>query len=154
MKKKIFILLSTIISMNTFADPSPSKKWEQKNSKCTVITDGGEYPMFTVYKDKKNIFKPKSDGVSGVSFSNDGGFVAIGSSEVNKIDVRGKYYNIAIINCESDKISGYNVAIKGVTAAWPKKWRISDKELELGAYFSNVPGERTLMLDFHKLKLP
>ena len=151
--EKILLSVLLLLSLQVKADTQSSKSYLAKNSQCNVRSTSGEYPSFTVFKNNKIIFKPKSDGVEGVVFSKDGKYVALGSSEVNMIDVEGKDYHIAIVNCVNEKVVGFNLDIKDVSAAWPKDWSKSNEELEIG-YYAKTPGEKIHKLDVRKLKLP
>lgn len=150
---KILPTILILLSLELKADTQSSKSYAAKNSECLVKSTAGEYSSFTVFKNNKIIFKPKSEGLEGVVFSKDGKYVALGSSEVTMIDVEGKDYHIAIVNCVNEKLVGFNLEIKGVSAAWPKDWSKSNEELEIG-YYAKTPGEKIHKLDVRKLKLP
>lgn len=142
-----------VFNNSLYGDPSPFRKYQQDNSKCSVESTAGEYPLFSIIKGEQIIFKPKSDGVSGVSFSNDGKYIALGSSEIDMIDVNGKYFHLVIVNCETEAVAGFNLDIKGLTAAWPTKWDKKGKWLDY-AYYADKPGKQKGRLLFSKNRLP
>ncbi len=74
-------------------------------------------------------------------------------TKINMIDVDGKDYFIAIVNCVNEKVVGFNFEIKDVSAACPKDWSKSNEVLEIG-YYAKTPGEKIYKLDLRKLKLP
>jgi hypothetical protein len=151
--KHFLVIIICLFIQSAKADPSPSKTYQSKNSLCVVKSSAGEYPMFTVLKNNKIIFSPKSDGVDCVSFSKDGKYVALGTSEIHPIDVKDEYYHFAIINCLSEKVAGFDLEIKELTAACPKEWGQANEELTIG-YYAKKPGEQVMKLDLRKLKLP
>jgi hypothetical protein len=152
MKRK-FLVVSIFFVFHVSADTSKAQIYQQKNSSCTVKSLAGEYPHFSVYKNDGPVFTPKSDGVHGVAFSKSGTHVALGSSEIGQIDVKGKFYQLAIVNCRNGEVSGYNIDVKDVTSAWPKAWRAEDKMLDV-SYSTQEAGNKVFSLDFEKIKLP
>lgn len=130
---KLTLLVTTLISLQTFAEPTPPQVMKQKNSKCTAITNGGEYPTYKFKINNKTIFSPKSDGVVSIKFSPSGRFLAISGGEVSLIDLNKNNfeYGLIIINCISGKIKGYR---KGKPTAI--KWWWKD-DLGLSFYDGN-----------------
>lgn len=153
MRHLILLLIVQLILYSAYADPSKAHVWKQQNSGCVVKATTGEYPMFTVLKKNKVIYKPKSDGIGEVLFSISGKYIALGSSEVDKVDIGKNKYDIVIVNCESGKKAGYNIGVKELTAAWPAKWNVNDEALTV-EYYSIDQSKKSYNLDFSKVKLP
>jgi hypothetical protein len=103
-----------------FADPHPAQTISQPNSKCEVKSTGGEYPTFTVFKDKKTIYSPGSDGIVKAIISPSGKYLALSAGEIRLLDIEKDHfdYGVVIVNCETGKIKGYRKGKPTLIIAW------------------------------------
>lgn len=148
MKKILF--LSIFVSIYAFAIPSPDKLISHPKSACKVFNTGEMYTAFHISKNNKKIHIFKSDGISKVLFSISGEYIAFGGSEVAGVDVKEKIFHMAIYNCKTEKLKGFNLEVKGLIAAWPIKWEKKDSSLKFEYYHMSVVGEQTTVMSFDK----
>ena len=78
--------------------------------------------MFKIYRDKKVIYAPKSDGIVNSKFSPDGKYIALDSGEIDSIEG----YGVMVVNCETGNRKGF---LKG-KATHIKKWDTDSLVLE------------------------
>jgi hypothetical protein len=156
-------LIVSLLPIAAFADPSPAKSYSHPKSKCVVKASEGEDPGYTVYRGKKIIYQPSSDGITDVSFSPSGKYIAFTNGEINGIDVvKGKFsFSLVILNCESGKVKGYEKSecskpsdpkVCLSTYSEIKKWSEDEKFLSY-EYVSNQKKEDR-KIDFSKASLP
>ncbi len=136
--KYINILIALhLVTRLALADPLPAKTISHPKSKCVVKATAGEYPIYTVYKENKAIFSPKSDGVGPVIISPSGKYIALSGGEISLIDIeKDKYeYGVVVVNCETGKIKGYRKNLP----TFITKWEADDKGLHMSD-FLNLSG--------------
>tara|TARA_B100001248_G_scaffold261547_2_gene253084 strand:+ start:1655 stop:2086 length:432 start_codon:yes stop_codon:yes gene_type:complete len=125
------LLACSLFFMSTaaFSDPSKPKVIKSENSKCHVKTTGGEYPLYSVYKGKRKIYSPQSDGIVTAIISPTGKYIALSGGEISLLDIKeGKFdYGVVIVNCETEKLKGY---LKGKPTLI-KSWWKDDKGLDI-----------------------
>jgi hypothetical protein len=126
--KNLLLVLFIAIPCVAFAEPSEGKVIAQKNSKCSIESTSGEYPLFRVKKGKEVIYAPKSDGIVNALISPSGKYVALAAGEVDLLQIEsGKtVYGVVLVNCNSGKKAGF---LKDKPASL-KEWK-KDSELAL-----------------------
>lgn len=94
-----YLISSLLIFGKVHADPVKPEGVRKNNSKCSVKTTGGVYPKYQIFykNEEKPFFSPKSDGVSGTAFSQDGKYLALTSSEVDN-------FGVYLVNCEKKMV--------------------------------------------------
>jgi len=120
MKKICLSLVGMFVTTHAFADPQTARTLSQPNSKCVVKSTAGEYPTYTVYRNKKVLYSPKSDGIVTTIISPSGKYVALSAGEISLLDIeKGKFeYGVVIVNCESGKIKGYRKGQPTLISKW------------------------------------
>lgn len=121
MKSVFFLLIGMSLAPNfASADPQKAKTVSQKNSKCSVKRESGEYPTYRVLKDGKAIFEPKSDGIVQALISPSGKYVALAAGEVSLIDLEAEKfeYGVVVVNCETGSMKGYRKGIPTHITRW------------------------------------
>jgi len=90
------------------ADPQPARVITHPASLCVVHATAGEYPRFSVTKEGRALFAPKSDGIIQAVFSPAGTLIALVGSEIDWVDLpSGERHSVAILNCASEGVTGY-----------------------------------------------
>lgn len=104
--KKYIIGLSFLCFgfQNLYGDTLPAKTYSDPNSKCEVRSSSGEYPIFKIYKNNKEIKIIDCDCYVSVLFSPSGKYIAFGNSEM---DVFERKYALSVFKCQTEKIKGY-----------------------------------------------
>ncbi len=114
-------LLTLILLMETPGRMAyAARTISQANSKCEVKVSSGEYPSYTVLKNKKDLYSPKSDGVVAALISPSGKFLALSAGEISLLDVeKDKFdYGVVIVNCDTGKIKGYRKGQATLIKSW------------------------------------
>lgn len=114
------LLAGLLLTIPAFADPQASRTISQPNSKCVVKSSAGEYPSYTVTKNNKPIYSPKSDGIIKALISPSGKYVALSAGEISLIDIeKDRFeYGVVIVNCETGKIKGYRKGQPTLMTKW------------------------------------
>jgi hypothetical protein len=68
-----------------------------KKSNCRIESSAGEYPKYKIFKGKKLIYEPTSDGIVNGVLSPDGKNAALGAGEIDLIEEFG----VMILNCST-----------------------------------------------------
>ena len=131
-----FVTILLFIGTSSNADPSKAKVIETKNSDCRIESSAGEYPMFKIYKGKKVIYSPSSDGIVNGAISPDGKYAALAGGEIALIEGFG----VMIINCSS----GRKVGFLSGKPTYIKKWE--NNKLILGEEELSFAGKNASQL--------
>lgn len=91
------------------AETKDAQTISQPNSKCVVKSTEAEFPLYKVYRNKKVIFAPKTQGVNEAFLSPSGNYLALSGGHIQLLDLkRGQFeFGVVIINCKTGKKSGY-----------------------------------------------
>jgi len=114
MQSKIFfiggLLFTATLSGNmTIAEAKDAQTITQANSKCIVKSSEAEFPLYRVYRNKKLIFAPKTQGINEVAMSPSGNYLALSGGHIQLLDLKREQFEfgIVIINCKTGKKKGY-----------------------------------------------
>lgn len=102
------------------ADPSPAKVISHPKSACIVESTSGEYPLYSVERNGKVIYAPKSDGIIKAVFSPDGRYIAFSGSEVNGVDIKPGAYNfsVVVLECNTGSLKGFTKGFPNPDLRW------------------------------------
>lgn len=115
----ILFLLSCLPAISA-ADPSPAKVISHPKSACVVKSTAGEYPLYSVERNGKVIYAPKSDGIIKAVFSPDGRYIAFSGSEVSGVDIKpGVYdFSVVILECNTGALKGFTKGFPNPDLRW------------------------------------
>ena len=134
-------ILLCLISVSTLAYAKSETKriFSSSKSACQVKQvgggDGGDYPTFEIFKNKKALAKIDCDCSVSVLFSPSGKYIAFGNSEMDSFERKG---NLMIYNCETGAKKTYiapgcskesGAGVCNANYAVPKKWSEDEKSL-------------------------
>ena len=114
----VLFLIYTPVSL--LADPRPAQSITHPESKCVVESTAGEYVFYTVKREGKIIYAPRSDGIIKAIFSPNGRYIAFSGSEISPVDIKpGVYdYSVVILECDTGALRGFTEGFPLPDLSW------------------------------------